>query len=139
VSAYATIEELVDRYMLGRNLRGLPVVDEGILAGIITLNDIKDTPREQWSHYRVLDRMTHSQNLITATPDTDLDTVLQMMSEQDFHQIPVLENGAVVGLLSRGQIIRFLQLRQSLPGAGPRTERPAGPASDETMDHQLPR
>jgi CBS domain-containing protein len=103
--------------MLGRNLRGLPVVDEGILAGIITLNDIKDTPREEWSRFRVLDRMTPKDRLFTADPDTDLDTILQTMSERDFHQIPVLEHGAVVGLLTRGQIIRFLQLRQSLPDA----------------------
>ncbi len=123
ISAYSTIEDLVDRYMLGRNLRGLPVVDEGILAGIITLNDIKTTPREQWSHYRVLDRMTPRDKLITAEPDTDLDDVLKMMSEQDFHQIPVLENGAVVGLLTRGQIIRFLQLRQSLPDFTPRVQQ----------------
>lgn len=115
VSGYASIEDLVDRYMLGRNLRGLPVVDDGVLSGIITLNDIKDTPREEWPRYRVLDRMTPRAKLITATPDTDLDTVLQLMSEQDFHQIPVMENEQVVGLLTRGQVIRFLQLRQSLP------------------------
>lgn len=137
ISAYATIEELVDRYMLGRNLRGLPVVDEGVLAGIITLNDIKDTPREHWGQFRVLDRMSPRESLITADPETDLDTVLQMMSERDFHQIPVLENGAVVGLLTRGQIIRFLQLRQSLPDATPRAqqseqERPPG----GSIEHQ---
>jgi Zn-dependent protease/CBS domain-containing protein len=115
VSAYVTLEELVDRYMLGRNLRGLPVVDDDILAGIVTLNDIKDRPREEWSRYRVLDCMTPREELITADPDTDLDTVLQLMSEKDFHQIPVLQGGRVVGLLTRGQVIRFLQLRQSLP------------------------
>jgi CBS domain-containing protein len=115
VSAYVTLEELVDRYMLGRNLRGLPVVDDDVLAGIVTLNDIKDRPREEWSRYRVLDCMTPREELITAEPETDLDTVLQLMSEKDFHQIPVLQGGRVVGLLTRGQVIRFLQLRQSLP------------------------
>jgi Zn-dependent protease/CBS domain-containing protein len=140
ISAYATIEELVDRYMLGRNLRGLPVVDEGILAGIITLNDIKDTPREQWANYRVLDRMTPRSSLITADPETDLDTILHMMSDQNFHQIPVLENGAVVGLLTRGQIIRFLQLRQTLPDFTPRVQRteqstPPGDASGPVEQH----
>jgi Zn-dependent protease/CBS domain-containing protein len=123
ISAYATIEELVDRYMLGRNLRGLPVVDESVLAGIITLNDIKDAPREEWGRYRVLDRMTPREKLVTAEPDTDLEEVLQVMSAHDFHQIPVLENGMVVGLLTRGQIIRFLQLRQTLSDATPNADR----------------
>jgi Zn-dependent protease/predicted transcriptional regulator len=115
VSAFVTLEELVDRFMLGRNLRGLPVVDEDVLAGIVTLTDIKDTPREEWSRYRVLDCMTRREDLITAEPDTDLDTVLQLMSDHDFHQIPVLQDGRLVGLLTRGQVIRFLQLRQTLP------------------------
>jgi Zn-dependent protease/predicted transcriptional regulator len=122
VSAFASLEELVDRYMLGRNLRGLPVVDDDVLAGIVTLTDIKDTPREEWSRYRVLDCMTARENLITAEPDTDLDTVLQLMSEHDFHQIPVLQEGRLVGLLTRGQVIRFLQLRQTLPEPPRQTE-----------------
>jgi Zn-dependent protease/CBS domain-containing protein len=139
ISAYSTIEELVDRYMLGRNLRGLPVVDESILAGIITLNDIKDTPREEWNRYRVLDRMTPREKLVTAAPDTDLEDVLQVMSEHDFHQIPVLENGVVVGLLTRGQIIRFLQLRQTLsdgtPGMDPahRNVSQTGPSQEQRI------
>jgi Zn-dependent protease/predicted transcriptional regulator len=121
VSAYITLEDLVDHYMLGRNLRGLPVVDNGILAGIITLNDIKDTPRDQWPQYRVLDRMTPREQLVTCGPDTELDEVLQLMSEKDFHQIPILQDGTLVGLLTRGQVIRFLQLRQTLPDPPRRT------------------
>jgi Zn-dependent protease/CBS domain-containing protein len=110
-----TIEELVDRYMLGRNLRGLPVVDNDRLVGIITLTDIKDTPRDRWSQYRVADCMTPEHEVLVASPTTELDEVLQIMSEKDVHQIPVVYDGQLVGLLTRGAVIRFLQLRQTLP------------------------
>jgi CBS domain-containing protein len=63
-----------------------------------------------------------------------------MMSEHDFHQIPVLENGAVVGLLTRGQIIRFLQLRQSLPAAPGRsttTGQPGAGPSGTIEQHRI--
>jgi CBS domain-containing protein len=117
VHSDTTVDQLVDN-MLGRNARGFAVVDHGALVGIVTLTDIKDTPRERWSSLRIADIMTPRHKLITATPTTELDDVLQQMSLRDIHQVPVLENGALVGMLTRSAVIRFLQLRQELnPGS----------------------
>lgn len=109
-----TIGQLVDRYVLARNVRGLPVIQDNHLIGIITLTDIKGTPREQWDICTVRERMTPRDKLIIVEPDSDLEEVLRVMSERDIHQIPVMQNGALVGLLTRSAVIRFLQLRQEL-------------------------
>lgn len=50
----------------------------------------------------------------TATPKQPLQGVLQMMGTQDINQVPVVQDGRLVGLLSRESIIRYLQVRQSL-------------------------
>jgi Zn-dependent protease/CBS domain-containing protein len=115
VSSRITLEELIDGYMLRHNLRGLPVVDDGRLVGIITLTDIKDTPRERWSQYRVADCMTPEKDLAVVSPASDLDHVLEIMSERDIHQLPVVYEDRLIGILTRGAIIRYLQLRQTLP------------------------
>lgn len=118
VGPEATIDELVDHYVLGRNVRGLPVMEGNELIGIITLTDVKGTPRDEWGRYTVRERMTPREKLITAEPGTPLDEMISVMSEHDIHQIPVISNGQLVGLLTRATVIRFLQLRQELPGSG---------------------
>jgi predicted transcriptional regulator len=50
----------------------------------------------------------------TATPEQPLQGVLQMMGAQDINQVPVVQDGRLVGLLSLESIIRYLRVRQSL-------------------------
>jgi len=125
VEPQATLEDLVEHHILGQNTRGVPVVQDGILKGIITLSDIKSVPRLQWRDYRVLDRMTPRDRLVTVTPDSPLSEALQEMSARDIHQIPVVRGDALVGLLTRNDIIRFIQLRNEIPSARNRTSSPS--------------
>ena len=114
VEPYLTIDELVDRVVLARNVRGAPVMDGDRLVGIITLTDIKDVPRSDWSRLTVADRMTPADKLIVVQPQTPLDDVLQAMSARDIHQVPVIADGRLVGMLNRSGIIQFLQLQREL-------------------------
>ncbi len=110
-----SIEDLVEFHILGQNTRGVPVIRNGMLEGIITLSDIKSTPRSEWIHLTVADRMTPRERLITATPSTSLDVALQAMSDKDIHQIPVVSDGRLVGLLTRNDVIRYIQMRNEIP------------------------
>lgn len=111
----ATLQELVDRYILGQNVRGAPVLNGRDLLGIITLTDVKDVPREEWGRLAVRERMTPHARLVTATPTTSLDELLHTMSGRDIHQVPVVSaDGALIGLVTRNAIIQFLELRQAL-------------------------
>lgn len=128
-----TLEELVDHYVLAYNVRGVPVVQGGQLLGIITLTDIRHTPRREWSQWTVRAKMTPWDRLITVTPETSLQEALQAMAMRDIHQIPVVRDGALVGLLTRSQVIRFLQLRAELPAEAP---APTPEAPEPTGRHE---
>jgi CBS-domain-containing membrane protein len=52
--------------------------------------------------------------LKTVAPETELSAAIGLMAESGLHQLPVLLNGRLVGMLSRADIMRFLQLRQEL-------------------------
>ena len=52
--------------------------------------------------------------LKTVTPETELSVAIGLMAESGLHQLPVLQDGRVVRMLSRADIMRFLQLRQEL-------------------------
>jgi Zn-dependent protease len=110
-----SLDQLVQQYFIGQNLRGVPVVQQGVLLGIITLTDMRGTPQSDWPSLRVADRMTPRYRLITVTPETPIEVAMQSMSEHDIHQIPVVANGVLIGLLTRSTIIRYLQLGERAP------------------------
>jgi CBS domain-containing protein len=65
-------------------------------------------------------------------PGDDLMTVLRVMSEHDVNQIPVVERRELVGMLDRGDVMRFVEVRRDLgAAAAPRkntsAETPADP------------
>lgn len=115
VSPDASIGDLVDYHILGQNTRGVPVVRDGVLAGIITLSDVKSTSRAEWDHFTVAERMTPLAQLVVVSPDTPLTVAMRSMSERDINQIPVVRNGVLVGLLTRNDVIRYIQMRNEFP------------------------
>lgn len=114
VSPYISIQELVEDYVLGRNVRGLPVCDGDRLLGIITLSDIKQLPQEEWPRQTVAEVMTGLADLKTVTETTSMTDVLRMMGTDDLHQVPVLRDGELVGLITRLELVRYLQFRDEL-------------------------
>jgi Zn-dependent protease/CBS domain-containing protein len=114
VPANISVQKLVDRYFLPLGLHSAPVTQGEYLAGLITLSDIARVARERWSYTPVGHVMRGLQQVYVATPEQPLQEVFQMMGAQSINQVPVVEDGRLVGLLSREAIIRYLQVRQSL-------------------------
>ena len=42
----------------------------------------------------------------TCAPDDDLDAVMQTMTERRFRHIPVVQGGALVGIISIGDVVK---------------------------------
>ncbi len=114
VPANISVQKLVDRYFLPLGLHSAPVTQGEYLAGLITLSDIARVARERWSYTPVGHVMRGLQQVYVATSKQPLQEVFQMMDAQSINQVPVVEDGRLVGLLSREAIIRYLQVRQSL-------------------------
>ncbi|HEU0003990.1 MAG TPA: site-2 protease family protein [Ktedonobacteraceae bacterium] len=114
VPANISVQKLVDEYFLALGQRAVPVMQGDYLAGLITLTDVMRVPRERWSYTPVGHIMRLLEQIYTATPEQPLQEVLQVMGTQGMNQIPVVEDGRLVGLLSRESIIHYLQVRQSL-------------------------
>ncbi len=118
VSPDLSLENVVDDYVLLRNVRCFPVQSEDHLLGLVTLEDIRHVPREQWPVTPVEKAMTSFDRLHAVAPDDDLRNVLQLMAEQDVNQVPVIEDGRLVGLIARSDILRLIQTRRELAKDG---------------------
>ncbi|MBI4320084.1 MAG: site-2 protease family protein [Chloroflexi bacterium] len=118
VGPHVTLHELVENYILPHSIRALPVVADSRLLGIVTLSDVRHVPRERWDQTTVSQVMTPLDRLHVLRPDDDLGVALSSLGEQDLNQLPVVREGRVVGLVTRGHLIRYMQLKQEL-GGGP--------------------
>lgn len=114
VPANISLQELVDNYFLPRGLRSALVIQDDQLVGLITLGDIRHVPREQWGQVPVSHVMIPLDRLHVVSPQQNLNDVLPLMVNRDVNQLPVMENGRLVGVLSRDAIMRYLEVRRSL-------------------------
>ncbi|TET61680.1 site-2 protease family protein [Candidatus Aerophobetes bacterium] len=114
VSTNLSVQELVEDYVLKKKERAFLVSDAGELQGIVCLEDIKTVAPERRASTRVKDIMTPREKLDTVSPDDNGNEVLSKLSSRNVHQIPVMEEGEVQGILCRGDVLRFLHLRSEL-------------------------
>lgn len=114
VPANISLQKLVDEHMLPEGLRSALVMQGDQLAGLITLSDIRHVPREQWSQTPVGFVMIPVERLHTVTPQQSLREVLPLMTGQDINQLPVVQGGQLVGILTRDKIMRALEVRRRL-------------------------
>ncbi len=83
---------------------GFPVLDDEKLVGIITFEDVEKVPIEERTKVKVKDVMTR--NVITLTPKDDLRRALEVMVIRGIGRVPIVENGKLVGIVTKGDIIR---------------------------------
>ncbi len=90
------------------DVSGMPVIDRhSVLRGVVTefrLLEVLFNP--QLRHCCVYDVMTH--DVITVAPDTLLSDVAAILLQHRIKRLPVVENGKVVGIVSRCDLLRYV-------------------------------
>ena len=111
------VRELVMDYFLRQGRRALPVSRDGVLEGIVSVTDARGVSQDRWDHVLVGDIMTRDP-LYVVGPDDDLSVALDLLAARRLNQLPVLQGNRVVGLLTRADVIHYLQFSQEF-GLGP--------------------
>jgi CBS domain-containing protein len=114
VPANVSLRELVDSYLLPRGQRTAPVFEGTRFAGLITLADVKAVPRDEWDRTPVSQAMLPVEKLHVVAPQQRMSDVLPLMTQADVNQLPVLQDGQLVGMLTRDGVMRYLDVRQGL-------------------------
>ncbi|HEY9887314.1 MAG TPA: chloride channel protein, partial [Candidatus Obscuribacterales bacterium] len=83
--------------------RGFPVLAQGKLVGILTQTDLGDQTQPPVER-RVQDIMTP--HPVTVTPESSLPQVLDLLNRLKVSRLPVTEGNKLVGIITRGDIIR---------------------------------
>ena len=138
--------------MLDHGISGMPVTNEnGALVGMLTEGDLlrrselgTERRRPRWLEFligpgKLAAEYTHahgrsvadamSESLHYATPDMPLQQVVDMMERQRIKRVPVLDQGRLVGIITRANLLRALALAApALPASSP---------SDQQIRQQL--
>jgi len=122
------------RILADNKISGAPVTDDqGKIVGVVTESDLIDrakkvhipTVMRLFDAFVVLespDRMEKdfkkmaaatvkdicNRNVVSVTPDTPLDELATLMAEKNVHTLPVLDQGRLVGIIGKSDIIRTL-------------------------------
>lgn len=119
------------RLMLQHGISGLPVVDgEGALVGIVTEGDLvrrseigTDRHRARWvelligpgrlardyvdAHARTVGEIMTAE-VAVVPPGAKLPEVVKLMEKRHVKRVPLVENGAIIGIVSRADLMRAL-------------------------------
>jgi Zn-dependent protease len=89
---------------------GFPVVERDTFIGMVTLADINHMTSIDREAMQVRDVMTRDP--ITLPPTAPLIDALKIMSARNFGRIPVVQDGKILGIVTRTDIIKVTELKQ---------------------------
>lgn len=99
-----TLIVIVNKFELF-NIAGMPVVEKGKIVGIVCQTDVlKGLKTGNIQELIVRDVMV--KDVITVTPTESAENIAKIMVEKRINRIPVVENDTVVGIITRGDIIK---------------------------------
>jgi CBS domain-containing protein len=106
----ATLREAM-RHLVAHNIGAVVAVDDaGRIHGILSERDLlrtaADDPRRLETEH-VADVMTRE--LITAAPEAEIRSVMQIMTERRIRHLPVVHREELVGIISIGDVVSALR------------------------------
>ena len=109
----ATVFEAITK-MVDANVGSLLVTEEGEIAGIITERDyLRRVTLQGRTDKETAVREIMSSPLVVATPETLIDECMAMMTDRRIRHLPVVDDGAVVGVVSIGDLVKFRAKEQA--------------------------
>jgi len=106
-----------EKRMKTNHIRHMPVVDEDKLIGLISLSDLQrisfidayskegteDTP--VYNMLSINDMMI--KNPLTASPKTTILEVSKLLASKEFHSLPVVDDGKLVGIITTTDLLHY--------------------------------
>ena len=111
-----TLQELVDEHFMRRRFDAFPVARNGQPLGLITLEQVREVPREEWPTRTVGDAMSPAEDGVTVRPDERMSDVLQKMEGAGHGRVLVTRDGHLEGIITTADVMGWVKRARELEG-----------------------
>ncbi|MGH7235182.1 MAG: CBS domain-containing protein, partial [Nitrospiraceae bacterium] len=111
VSPDLNVDEAVAQHFLRHAYEGFPVAEDDRVIGMVTIHDVQSVPQPLWKWRRVRDIMQPWLPAMEIAADAPALKALEQMLREGQGRLAVVQDGRLVGLITRSGVNRFLQLR----------------------------
>jgi Zn-dependent protease/predicted transcriptional regulator len=115
VRAHTNLRELVEEHVIRTGRRCFLVVeDDGHVVGLVTPDEVKGITNRRWPFTTVDQVMQPIAELRSVSHGAPASEALQAMLREGLRQMPVMQNGRLEGVVSRGHILSAAATRAEL-------------------------
>jgi Zn-dependent protease/predicted transcriptional regulator len=108
------VQELVESYIYKHQFTHFPVFNRDEFIGMVSLDGVKTISKDLWGFKQVRDIMTLLEFVPCLKPTDDVSEALSRMVSGDIGRMPVVEDGLLLGIVSRRDIMNFFKIKSDL-------------------------
>ncbi len=113
-----SLKTLVEDYVYRLQHKTFPVVEHERVIGLVHVEQVKNIPPPEWSRHTVREIMEPCTADNTIAPAADALDAWNRMTRTGKGRLLVMQDGRLLGILSRRDLMQFLALKFDLEGAG---------------------
>jgi CBS domain-containing protein len=129
--------------MVRHKISRLPVMENGVLVGILTKKDIAYRMRQgepAWRR-RPLDRIPvgalMTEHPVVVQPDTGVKAIARIFTKQNFSSVPVVDGGVVAGIITKTDLMKSALVRQITYPVGDVMEDVPAVSRNHSLNHVI--
>lgn len=113
IPAQCTLNEAVNQYFQAYGYGGFPVLENRRLVGLVTVFEVQGVAPALWAWRRVDQVMRPLSESLVISPEAPVIHAMERMARGGWDRLVVMQDGAILGLVTHSAIVRFLQIRAS--------------------------
>ena len=110
VSPDLVVSDLVENYINKHYQRVFPVVDNGVLVGVVSLSSLLTLDRHKWNWLHVASVMEPLTRSIVVAPDDNAADALETMQHKGHELLMVAEDGKFLGVITFRDLASYLAI-----------------------------
>jgi Zn-dependent protease/CBS domain-containing protein len=108
------IDVAVNDYFMRHSYNAFPVTDNGQVAGVLTMNKVRDVPADQRAVTTAREVMEPLSEMCVVGSSDPVGDVVNKLMQGDVGRVIVKDDGDVVGLITPRDLVRWLERSQEL-------------------------